>query len=115
MNKKQIDLSEIILTIEGVDPLELYGENNAKLNLLKKSFPDLQISSRGSNLKIIGDKKEAQKAKSRFEMMVRILKDHKELSYQTVEDLMAGNNPFEARISETHSDNSAILHGRDGK
>lgn len=114
MNKKQIDLSEIILTIEGVDPLELYGENNAKLNLLKKSFPDLQISSRGSNLKIVGDKKETQKAKSRFEMMVRLLREHKELSFQTVEDLMAGNNPFEARIPETH-DNSAILHGRDGK
>jgi phosphate starvation-inducible PhoH-like protein len=103
------------LTIEGIDPLELYGENNAKLNLLKKSFPDLQISSRGSNLKIVGDKKESQKAKSRFEMMVRLLREHKELSYQTVEDLMAGNNPFEARIPETHNDNSAILHGRDGK
>jgi phosphate starvation-inducible PhoH-like protein len=108
-------LSEIILTIEGVDPLELFGENNAKLNLFKRYFPDLQISSRGNSLKIAGDKKEAQLAKSRFEMMVRLLKDHKELSYQTVEDLLAGNNPYEARIPESQNDNTAILHGREGK
>jgi phosphate starvation-inducible protein PhoH and related proteins len=108
-------LSEIILTIEGIDPLELFGENNAKLNLFKRFFPDLQISSRGNSLKISGDKKEAQQAKSRFEMMVRLLKDHKELSYQTVEDLLAGNNPYEARIPESQNDNTAILHGREGK
>lgn len=108
-------MSEIILTIEGVDPLELFGENNAKLNLFKRFFPDLQISSRGNSLKISGDKKEAQQAKSRFEMMVRLLKDHKELSYQTVEDLLAGNNPYEARIPESQNDNTAILHGREGK
>jgi phosphate starvation-inducible protein PhoH and related proteins len=108
-------LSEIILTIEGVDPLELFGENNAKLNLFKRYFPDLQISSRGTNLKISGEKKEAQHAKSRFEMMVRLLKEHKELSYQMVEDLLAGNNPFESRIPESQNDNTAILHGREGK
>jgi phosphate starvation-inducible PhoH-like protein len=108
-------LSEIVLNIDGVDPLELFGEKNAKLNLLKKSFPDLQINARGSSLKIIGEKKDTQNAKAKVETMVRLLKDHKELSYQTVEDLLAGNNPFEARIPEVNNDNTAILHGRDGK
>ncbi|MCB0618382.1 MAG: hypothetical protein KDC43_14485, partial [Saprospiraceae bacterium] len=81
-------LSEIILTVEGVDPVELYGENNAKLNLLKKAFPELSITARGNHLKLAGEKKYTQKAKSKVEMMVRMLKEQHELSLHAVEDLL---------------------------
>ncbi|HMQ60091.1 MAG TPA: PhoH family protein [Flavilitoribacter sp.] len=106
-------MSEIILNVEGVDPLQLYGENDIKLNLLRKAFPDVTFTSRGQSLKISGDKKLTQKAKSRFELMVRMLKEHKELSVQVVEDLMNGENPFESRISA--HEGSTILYGREGK
>jgi phosphate starvation-inducible PhoH-like protein len=107
-------LSEIILTIEGVDPVELYGQNNAKLNVLKKAFPEITITSRGNNLKLSGEKKYTQKAKAKFEMMVRLLKEHEELSVQTVQDLVNGANPFESKLSNGSS-NKTILHGRNGK
>ncbi len=107
-------MSEIILTVEGVDPVELYGENNVKLNLLRKAFPEVTITSRGNSLKMAGEKKYAQKAKSKFEMMVRMLKEHKELPVQIVEDLLNGDNPFETRLSNVH-DNQTILHGTQGR
>lgn len=107
-------MSEIILTIDGVDPVELYGENNSKLNLLRKAFPEVQFVSRGNSLKISGEKRESQQAKAKFELMVRMLREHKELTNQTVEDLLSGNNPFEARIASTN-DNTTIVHGREGK
>ncbi len=109
-------MSEIILTIEGVDPLALYGENNAKLNLLRKAFPDTTITSRGNSLKLAGDKKDTQAAKGVFEQMVRYLREHNELPVQTVEDLLGGENPFEVRIPVA-GDNSSntILHGREGR
>lgn len=107
-------MSEIILTIEGVDLVALYGEKNAKLNILRKAFPDLTITSRGDSIKIKGEKKIAQDAKEIVEKMVRMLKEHKELSLQTVEDLLQGNNPFETRIPVYEND-SVIVHGRDGK
>ena len=47
--------SEIVLNIENIDPLLFYGENNVKINLLKKAFPDLTITSRGNQIKLIGD------------------------------------------------------------
>ncbi len=106
-------MSEIILTVEGVDPVELYGENNSKLNLLRKAFPEVTITSRGNSLKLAGDKKQTQKAKSRFELMVRLLKENDELPLQMVEDLMQGNNPFTARL--TNGSAKTILHGRGGK
>ncbi|MBK6949172.1 MAG: PhoH family protein [Haliscomenobacter sp.] len=108
-------MSEIILTVEGVDPVELYGENNVKLNLLRKAFPEIIITSRGNSLKLAGEKKFTQKAKSKFELMVRLLREYNELPVQMVEDVMGDLNPFEARIAESTEDNRIILHGRDGK
>ena len=107
-------MSEIILTVEGVDPVELYGQNNAKLNLLRQAFPEVNITSRGSNLKMTGEKKFTQKAKSKFELMVRLLKEHQELPVQMVEDLLKGNNPFESRLSNGSS-NKTLLFGRNGR
>ena len=107
-------MSEIILNVEGVDPVELYGENNSKLNLLQKAFPEVTITSRGNSLKLSGEKKLTQKAKSKFEMMVRLLKEHQELPLQIVEDLLNGANPFATRLSNGNS-NKTILHGTRGK
>jgi len=107
-------LSEIILTIDGVDLVELYGEKNSKLNLLRKAYPDVTITSRGNNLKIAGEKKDTQNAKSKLEIMVRMLKEHKELTTQTVQDLMAGGKPYESKLSNGAS-NATIVHGRGGK
>lgn len=108
-------MSEIILNVEGIDPLELFGENNAKLNLLRKAFPEATITARGNSLKITGEKKHTQSAKAKFEMMVRYLREHQELPVQTVEDLMGGENPFEVRIPVNGASENAILYGRDGK
>ncbi len=107
-------LSEIILTVEGVDPVELYGENNAKLNLLRKAFPEVTITSRGSNIKMAGEKKFTQSAKAKFEMMVRLLRERKQLPIHAVEELLLGDNPFETHISIGH-DNQTILHGTEGR
>jgi len=107
-------LSEIILTIEGVDPLDLYGHKNSKLNLLKNAYPELTITSRGSNLKISGEKHRAQLAKAKVEMMVKLIKENKDLTTHTVQDLLGGDNPLAYKLSNGNG-NSTIVHGRNGK
>ncbi|NUQ25358.1 MAG: PhoH family protein [Saprospiraceae bacterium] len=106
-------MSEIILNVEGIDPVQLYGENNVKLNLLRKAFPEITITSRGNSIKLAGEKKYTQKAKSKFESMVRLLKEHSELPVQMVEDLLNGDNPFETHVSS--DDSKVLVHGADGK
>ena len=107
-------MSEVILTINDLDPVALYGERNIKLNLLKEAYPNVTITSRGNNLKISGEKKYTQRVKDMIEKMVRILREHKELSVQTVEDLLQGNNPLEYRLASTKT-NVTLVHGRGGK
>jgi phosphate starvation-inducible PhoH-like protein len=100
--------------VDGVDPLALFGEKNSKLNLLRKAIPEVTITSRGGNIKIKGEKKYTQKAKNRLELMVRLLREHKELNLQTVKDLLKGENPFETKLGNGLS-NKTILYGRDGR
>jgi phosphate starvation-inducible PhoH-like protein len=107
-------LSEIILTIEGLDPVELYGENDAKLNLLREAYPEVTITSRGNYLKISSEsKKHTQNVKARLELMVRSLKKHKKLTLQDVQEIVNGENPFANRVVETK--NNVILYTTEGK
>lgn len=106
--------SEIVLNIEDVDMVDLHGAKNVNMQLLKKSFPDLQITSRGSKVVLAGDKKDTQKAKAKIEQMVKLLREQKELNPQVVQDLLLGENPYEHKYSEKNNKN-IILYGRTGK
>jgi phosphate starvation-inducible PhoH-like protein len=108
-------LSEIILTIDGVDPLALYGRNNSKLNLLKKAFPDLIITSRGNNLKLSGERKDTQKAKARIESMVNMLRQNIDLTEKAVIDLLEGHNPYEIEQEDLKRAGKVIVYGNNGK
>ena len=82
---------------------------------MRSAFPDVTITSRGSNIKIIGEKKEAKEVKARFELMVRLLKEHKELPLHSVEDIVKGENPLVNKLSTSGAGNYTIVHGRGGK
>lgn len=105
--------SEIVLTIENVDHLALYGENNNKLNILRKAFPNTTISSRGSQLRITGEKKSTQEVKSKVELMVKMLRDNRDLPIQAVEDLIHSEHPYQQKAQLDSK--TVLLHGRDGK
>ena len=107
-------MSEIILTINDVDPVELYGEKNVKLNLFREAFPDVNITSRGNSLKLTGEKKFTQKAKAKFELMVRLLKEHKELPSEVIRDILKDENPYKVKLGNGAAAKT-ILHGRGGK
>lgn len=106
--------SEIILTVENVDPVALFGENNNKLNLLRKSYPETTITSRGSLVKITGKKKDTQAVKEKMETMVRLLRERKELSLQTIEDLLQGENPYQQPVGPNEN-RMVLVQGRDGR
>ena len=48
-------MTEKILHIKAIDPIELMGINNSKLKIIKKAFPKIQIVARGHEIKAIGD------------------------------------------------------------
>lgn len=107
-------MSEINLTITDIDLVSLYGEQNAHLNLIRAASPNINITARGNTIKLVGEKKETQKLKAKFEIMVRMIKENHELNAQVVEDLLNDNNPFEHKLSASDKNNVTIVHGKKG-
>ena len=101
-------MSEINLTISDIDFLELYGENNAYLNIIRTASPNISITARGNNLKLVGEKKETQKLKAKFEIMVRMLKEKHELTGQIVEDHNS-RTTLKRQGSSTHKSRCSAL------
>ncbi len=106
-------MSEVILTIEGIDPLDLYGENNSKINLLKKAYPDVQITSRGNQVKIKGDKKVTEDVMTKLEIMVKMIQDRHDFSTQVVEDILSSEHMPDNKLSQ-HSAGGVIVFGKNG-
>ena len=107
-------IQEILIDLDQIDPLILFGENDGKLKLIKKTFPNVKITSRGTKLKIVGEDEAVLQVKEVFENMIGILQNNKSVSKQAVEELVSGQDPMVGRISDSEN-NSVIVYGRDGR
>jgi len=54
------------IILEGVDPLEFYGINDVKINLIKTFFPRIRITARGNSLYLQGEEKDLRYFEKKF-------------------------------------------------
>ena len=105
-------MSEKTIKIENIDPVDLYGANDSKLELIKKRFPKLKIIARGNNLKIMGDDAEV----NQMEIVINRMMDHfhkyGSVSENDIENLTKGG----ARRGENGVENTddIIVFGNGG-
>lgn len=62
-------MSEKKIILEDIAPVNLYGVNDSKLELIKARFPKLKIVARGETIKASGEEEEL----NQFEMVINIL------------------------------------------
>lgn len=107
-------MSEITLSIDGLDALELFGAKDSKLNIVKQAYPDVAISHRGTTLKISGEKKSSQRVKGKIEAMIGLLKENGELSSNTIQNILHDFNPYH-HMPSRRDNGSVIVYGNGGK
>lgn len=61
---------EKLIHLEGIDPLEFFGVNNAKMNLIKSFFPKLIIVYRGNDVIVKGDDEEILRFEKKFHLII---------------------------------------------
>ena len=66
-------MTDTILNLETVNPIEFFGVNNGKLDILKKKFPLLKILSRGTQIKLSGAPEQIEEAKEKIELLIQYL------------------------------------------
>ncbi len=76
-------MSEVVIAIDTLNPVEFFGVNDTNLDVIRKKFPELKLISRGSEIKVIGDDKNIH----RFSEKIARLIEH----YQKVGSLTPDN------------------------
>jgi phosphate starvation-inducible protein PhoH and related proteins len=107
-------MTEKIITLESIEPVEIYGVNDIKLSLIKKHFPKLRIVARGYSLKVIGEPEEIVRFEKKIEMLLEHYHKSGVLTEAVLERLLGqtGDNLLQAKEEAIGSD--IILFGNSG-
>jgi len=85
-------LTETIINLETVSPIEFFGVNNGKLDILKKKFPRLKILSRGTQIKLSGAPEQIEEAKDKINLAVQYLERNGQMSENYLEQILGGDD-----------------------
>lgn len=108
-------MTEAIINLETVNPIEFFGINNSKFDLLKKKFPLLKILSRGSQIKISGQTQEVASAQERIGHVVKYLERNGHLSEQYFAQILGDEEGVEAPQANDPAGNDILVFGPNGK
>ena len=64
-------MTEHIIGLDTVNPIEFFVVNNNKFDILKKRFPLLKILSRGLQIKLSGSEENVDQAKEKIELIIK--------------------------------------------
>jgi phosphate starvation-inducible protein PhoH and related proteins len=107
-------LNEKFILLDEVNPIELWGANNATLKLLQVKFPHLKIVSRGNAVKLNGNEKEIADFCEKFDKMLLALKRSGKLEEQTVLEILEANEEEMANALPPNKDD-VLVYGNHGK
>jgi phosphate starvation-inducible protein PhoH and related proteins len=108
-------LTETIINLETVNPIEFFGVNNGKLDILKKKFPLLKILSRGTQLKLSGSPEQIESAKEKIDLIVQYLQRNGHMSENYFEQILGGDDAETVDHFVDRNPNDILVFGPNGK
>lgn len=108
-------MTETIINLESVNPLEFFGVNNGKLDILKKKFPLLKILSRGTQIKLSGAPEQIESAKEKIELLIQYLERNGHLSENYFEQILGGDDAETVDNFVERNPNEVLVFGPNGK
>lgn len=108
-------MTETIINLETVNPIEFFGVNNKKLDLLKKKFPLLKILSRGTQIKLSGAPEQIETAKEKIDLVIQYLERNGDLSENYFEQILGGDDAETIDNFVDRNPNDILVFGPNGK
>ena len=108
-------MTETIINLETVNPLEFFGVNNGKLDILKKKFPLLKILSRGTQVKLSGSPEQITSAKEKIELIIQYLERNGHMSENYFEQILGGDDAETIDNFVDRNPNDILVFGPNGK
>jgi phosphate starvation-inducible PhoH-like protein len=109
-------LTEAIINLETVNPIEFFGINNNKFDILKRKFPLLKILSRGSQIKLSGQAEEVANAQTKIGQVIKYLERNGHLSESYFAQILGDEETGESVVTEELTGgNDILVFGPNGK
>jgi phosphate starvation-inducible PhoH-like protein len=108
---------EKTITLEEMDPMEIYGVNNRILDRIKRYFPKLKIVARGSDIYLEGGEKDIKLFEERLNTLIEIRQRKRNLNEDDVDRLFDYENFPDVNQDDLSmpEDTYNIVYGNDGK
>lgn len=108
-------MTETIINLDSVNPIEFFGVNNGKLDLLKKRFPLLKILNRGTQLKLSGASEQIELAKEKIELLIQYLERNGNVSHNYFEQILGGDDTESVDHFVENNPHEVLVFGPNGK
>ncbi len=101
-------MKDKVFEIVGIDPLLIFGANNAKLNHLKTYFPGLKLVARGNTLTAIGDDERLEVFDKKFGQILSHVDKFNELTENNIDQIIQTDDDG---IPQQIDANTILVHG----
>ncbi len=108
-------MTETIINLETVNPIEFFGVNNHKLDILKKKFPLLKILSRGTQIKLSGAPEQIEIARDKINLAVQYLERNGNMSENYLEQILGGDDEKAIDHFMVKNQGDVLVFGPHGK
>ncbi|SFP83814.1 PhoH family protein [Parafilimonas terrae] len=108
-------MTETIINLDTLNPIEFFGVNNRKLDILRKKFPLLKILSRGTQLKLSGAPEQVESAKEKIDLIVQYMERNGDLSENYFEQILGGDDAETIDNFVDKNPNDILVFGPNGK
>jgi phosphate starvation-inducible protein PhoH and related proteins len=105
-------MSEKIIQIESVHPLDLFGASDQNLEVIRGFFPKLKIVFRDDTIKAYGEESDLLDFEMKFSMLVNHFERFGRLTRQDISQLLGSENGENSLSRESSPD--VLVHGRNG-
>lgn len=100
------------ITLEAIDPIEIYGAGNKILNEFCSYFPGMKVIARGNQIFLDGSESQIEQFGNKLDDLIERRKHKMNLTTFDVEDIFDGETSPD---SFTLNGDATIVHGTDGK
>lgn len=101
------------IILEGIDPLEFFGVNNSKIDLITSFFPKIKIIARGHSLNIQGEESELRIFEKKFAIILDHYVQFNILTPDIIREIMGAG--FSSMEENGLTDTDIIVFGNNGK
>ncbi len=105
-------MNEIIIEIEDVNPVDIYGEHNVNLELIRSLYPKLKLVARGNILKVLGEEDLIVDFERRFNEIIEYVGRYNHLPETELERIIFADE-YE-RKNRINAD-EVLVHGVGGR